>query len=65
MFLLDVIPAGVIIVNALVMGVRLDIAPESLTWKFIDLAFLVFYTGEALVKYHGIALYLSVFLGIN
>merc|ERR1712070_1349500 len=49
-FLLDVVPAPVILLNAAIMGLRIDIDPNALVWKVFDIFFLFFYSGEAMSK---------------
>jgi len=49
LFYLDFIPAVVIILNAIVLGFRPDME-KSWFWSALDIAFLIFYIGEAAVK---------------
>eukprot|EP00930_Biecheleria_cincta_P056770 TRINITY_DN4282_c0_g1_i3.p1 TRINITY_DN4282_c0_g1~~TRINITY_DN4282_c0_g1_i3.p1 ORF type:complete len:695 (-),score=108.63 TRINITY_DN4282_c0_g1_i3:73-2082(-) len=50
LFFRDFLPAGVIVLNAAVLGVSTDIEPESVVWQIFECLFLVFYVVEALVK---------------
>ena len=50
MLLLDVIPAIVILISAVVAGFSADIAPEHAIWTVLEMMFTVFFMGEVLVK---------------
>eukprot|EP00927_Polykrikos_kofoidii_P021402 TRINITY_DN20251_c0_g2_i1.p1 TRINITY_DN20251_c0_g2~~TRINITY_DN20251_c0_g2_i1.p1 ORF type:complete len:628 (-),score=96.83 TRINITY_DN20251_c0_g2_i1:29-1912(-) len=50
--MLDVIPAMVVLLNAVVIGVSTDVASTSTVWMVMDWGFAIFFIGEILVKWH-------------
>eukprot|EP00929_Paragymnodinium_shiwhaense_P101262 TRINITY_DN6421_c0_g2_i3.p1 TRINITY_DN6421_c0_g2~~TRINITY_DN6421_c0_g2_i3.p1 ORF type:complete len:823 (+),score=241.23 TRINITY_DN6421_c0_g2_i3:141-2609(+) len=48
--LLDTAPALMIMLNALVIGMSADNDPDGLHWEVIEFVFLVFFSGEFLIK---------------
>eukprot|EP00930_Biecheleria_cincta_P093064 TRINITY_DN8320_c0_g1_i1.p1 TRINITY_DN8320_c0_g1~~TRINITY_DN8320_c0_g1_i1.p1 ORF type:complete len:577 (-),score=124.52 TRINITY_DN8320_c0_g1_i1:99-1829(-) len=48
--LMDTIPAAVIVLNSIILGLSLDYNPDSLAWQVLEIAFVCFYTGEFVVK---------------
>ncbi|CAE7208467.1 CACNA1C [Symbiodinium pilosum] len=48
--MLDVIPAVVIIINGIVVGLSADICPDHTVWVALELFFTTFFTLEVLVK---------------
>jgi len=51
-FLLDLLPAPVILFNAIVLGLRADVPSQEPLWKGLDVFFFVFYSLECAVKLH-------------
>eukprot|EP00929_Paragymnodinium_shiwhaense_P101266 TRINITY_DN6421_c0_g4_i1.p1 TRINITY_DN6421_c0_g4~~TRINITY_DN6421_c0_g4_i1.p1 ORF type:complete len:846 (+),score=238.92 TRINITY_DN6421_c0_g4_i1:173-2710(+) len=47
---LDTLPAIMIMLNALVIGISADTCPDCRYWEYVELIFLVFFTGEFVVK---------------
>lgn len=50
LLLLDVIPAFVIFVSAIVAGLSADIEPDAEVWRIFEITFTIFFIGEILVK---------------
>ena len=48
--MLDVIPAIVIMLSAIVAGISADNDPNNAVWKVLEILFTVFFMGEVLVK---------------
>eukprot|EP00928_Gymnodinium_smaydae_P077652 TRINITY_DN61040_c0_g1_i1.p1 TRINITY_DN61040_c0_g1~~TRINITY_DN61040_c0_g1_i1.p1 ORF type:complete len:720 (-),score=93.52 TRINITY_DN61040_c0_g1_i1:285-2444(-) len=49
---LEVVPAIVIVLNAVVLGLSQDYATEHIIWNILEICFVVFYTVELFVKLH-------------
>eukprot|EP00434_Breviolum_minutum_P021753 symbB.v1.2.019201.t1/scaffold1512.1/size114451/12 len=50
LLMLDVIPAGVIMMSAAVAGLSADIEPDHEVWRIFEIAFTAFFIGECFVK---------------
>jgi len=50
LLLLDVIPAFVIFVSAIVAGLSADIEPDAEVWRIFEITFTIFFIGEIFVK---------------
>ena len=48
--MLDVVPAIVIMLSAIVAGVSADNDPNNTIWKVLEILFTVFFIGEVVVK---------------
>jgi len=49
-FLLDTIPAVVIVLNAIAIGLQTDIATDDIFWEVLEILFTLFFGAEFLVK---------------
>ena len=49
-FLLEIVPAFVIMVNAVVIGVSLDVDPQATLWQVLEWIFTILFTTEALMR---------------
>ena len=50
LLLLDVVPAVVILISAVVAGFSADIAPDHTVWVVLEMLFTLFFIGEIVVK---------------
>eukprot|EP00928_Gymnodinium_smaydae_P095266 TRINITY_DN816_c0_g2_i1.p1 TRINITY_DN816_c0_g2~~TRINITY_DN816_c0_g2_i1.p1 ORF type:complete len:602 (-),score=146.06 TRINITY_DN816_c0_g2_i1:165-1970(-) len=48
--MLEICPAIVILINAVVLGVSADVAPTSVVWQVFEIVFALLFTLEAVVK---------------
>ncbi|CAE7705028.1 Cacna1c [Symbiodinium sp. CCMP2456] len=50
LLLLDIVPAGVILVNAAVAGISADMDPDNPMWQVLEICFTIFFIAEIIVK---------------
>lgn len=48
--LMDTVPAAVIVLNSIILGLSLDHDPDGLIWQILEVGFVCFYTGEFVTK---------------
>eukprot|EP00927_Polykrikos_kofoidii_P059841 TRINITY_DN54963_c0_g1_i1.p1 TRINITY_DN54963_c0_g1~~TRINITY_DN54963_c0_g1_i1.p1 ORF type:complete len:643 (+),score=85.63 TRINITY_DN54963_c0_g1_i1:73-1929(+) len=50
MLMVDVVPACVVATNAIIIGLSIDIYPESYVWTWFEFVFVAFFLGEIFFK---------------